>query len=902
MSVMNIASCLNEAYVPYSYVMLKSLFESNKENDITVYLLHDGLTEKSVKSLFELARSYGQDIELTAVTNFTMDPKIYEYGGWNELTMYRLLLWDILPPKVERVIHLDGDMIVNKDLSKLYEMDFEGNDVIACPDILAAGDRKEFCIQTHGKEFTELFEKGRYFNAGMMVMNVAKNRGKGLMDLYEKTAQKLDYVLPYPDQDLLNYIHKDSVKYVDTMLYNFPTYNGQHMDGGYDEPRARKEVAVLHFLDKKPWSEGDHRFYDIENLWWNICKATPYIDTFKTDRVIAVLGVEEDADVAGTMVRAAEIYKDYFRDFRFVFADACGVGKKVLPEKEALEAAGAPDTKIEYFDGSKKDYDSVADLKSYVGRKISFDEIIFITAGEKIGEPKFFEITDSEAVKEVLWEEGVGTFDRACYGKDVFDELGGFSEELISDEDYEFALRMLRYGYQDSLLIWQEEGVERGIFESTYDTYAFTIGEFASVLKEKNTFDGILTKRLEEAKSFGVDDRFTARLEECIQRKDYKGPILILTGVSECQGALDSFAHEFGFELRRHNQGVIFLGGKEENVEALHRYLLAPLKAVVGFQTKLFGVKLSNGEYVGSVISAPKFNFLFDHPIYLTEEFTKEIPDVHVLSQDETYVKYIQDHLKNIKAAYHFPPAGKAWPKKEEKIYDLTFVGTYNDYRLQEDLMYTLPQNYRDLSKRFYKRQIEEPNKCAEEILDEIFDAMGYEVDEEEYVKTLFAMGYAVKAAMYRFREKVVEALLDGGVVVDVFSDSWKKAPFAKHENLRIHEEVSYEEGLRIMAQSKMSLNVMSWHKGGMTERLCNAMLNKSICVSDETTYIKREFAEEMLLYNLEDFSDLPKRVLELLKDDDKRAAMAKTAYDRAKKTETWSARSKSFIKILKKL
>ena len=230
---------------------------------------------------------------------------------------------------------------------------------------------------------------------------------------------------------------------------------------------------------------------------------------------------------------------------------------------------------------------------------------------------------------------------------------------------------------------------------------------------------------------------------------------------------------------------------------------------------------------------------------------------------------------------------------------DVSFIGTYYDYRNQLDQMDTLPRNYHEISNRFYERQKAHPNERAEEALTNVLNDMGYETTDEEFVECLFAMGHAVRALMYYFREKVVETLLNGGVKVDVYSDSWKKAPFANHENLRIHPEVSFEESLSVMAESKMSLNVMSWHKGGMTERLNNAMLNKSLCVTDETTYIKREFPEEMLQFNLEDFSDLPDRVKELLDDDAAREAMIRRAYEKAVATQTWECRAKEFLQLL---
>ena len=889
MSKMYVANCLNEYYAPFSYTMVKSLFETNGAHEIRVFLLHDGLSEESTKNFFALAKEYGQNIDLIRVQNFSMDPKIYTYGGWNELTMYRLLLWDILPAEVDRVLHLDGDMLINQDLGELYNTDFEDNDLVACKDVLAATARKEYCIKTHGKEFTHLFEEGKYFNAGMILMNVKKNRGKDLLKTYEELAKKLNYVLPYPDQDLLNLYHEDKVIYKDTLTYNYPAYDGADLDGGFDEKRIRNEVAILHYLDKKPWSQGDHRFYDGEKLWWEVFNTTAYKDSLKKDIVIAVLVLDENADVTETISSGRKNLEHYFRDFRFVIADA--VGKR----KDSLKALGEF-----YMDCSQRDFPTVAALKNYVARGLLFDQILFVTAGETIGEPKFFDETRPEVINEVLIKEGTPVFDRAMFGKEVFDELGGFTEVLLSDEDYELALRAYFYSKAKNDLFWIDEKMEKGIYESTYDAYAFVIAMCQNELRENGIFDEVISRRLQEANSYGVGDLFALQMESYLKTNKFKKPILILNGVSECQGALDSFALRFGEALRREGAGVIFATG-DGAAEDINDLLLKPLSAVVGFQSMLFGKELSGGGYFGNAIRAPKFQFLFDHPIYLTKELSKNVANVYVLSQDETYAAYVNEKLKHVAGAYHFPPAGieMVYDVPKEKTMDLSFIGTYYDYRNQLDRMDTLPKNYREISNRFYERQKAHPNERAEEALQIVLDDMGFETTEDEFVVCLFAMGHAVRALMYYFREKVVETLLNGGIKVDVYSDSWKAAPFANYENLTIHPEVSFEESLSVMAQSKMSLNVMSWHKGGMTERLNNAMLNKSLCVTDETTYIKREFPNEMLQFNLEDYSDLPERVKALLDDDAARDAMVRRAYEKAIATQTWECRAKEFLQIL---
>ena len=59
---MNIVSALNDRYVPYTYVMLYSLFKNNEKSDICIYLLQADLSDKSKTLLNRLAEKYGNKI------------------------------------------------------------------------------------------------------------------------------------------------------------------------------------------------------------------------------------------------------------------------------------------------------------------------------------------------------------------------------------------------------------------------------------------------------------------------------------------------------------------------------------------------------------------------------------------------------------------------------------------------------------------------------------------------------------------------------------------------------------------------------------------------------------------------------------------------------------------------
>ena len=916
---MNVASCLNEYYVPYTYVMLSSLFESNHRHSITVYLLHDGLSDEAVKNFDELAAAFndraigGADgkkkIEYIHVTDYSLDPRIHEYGGWNELTMYRLLLWDILPEDVSRVLHLDGDMLILKDLAPLYEQDFEGHDLIACQDILAAKFRRDYCIATHDEEFRELFESGTYFNAGMILMNVKRNRGLHLMDTYEKRAAELNFVLPYPDQDLLNIVHRGRIKYVPTLEYNFPAYDGILL-GGYDIDRVKKEVGILHFLDKKPWNDGDHKLYDIEELWWDVAKDTPYADRLKKPLDCVVIRLTENIETLSETVRSiGKELPGYFRSISLTIADTVGNIGGWDPFPEA-------DSSFSYkriFDISERDYNSVTAVKNDLLTRLDYDRILFIEEGDTLGDIEVLDTSDADRVTEVLLTDGVAVFDRVILTGEMVDNLGLMCE-MNFDPEYEYLIRAGVYGFLGKALLWQDSAHQHGIYADTYYMYSYVLKRYSDQAMALGVYEEALTARTDEMEQSGLKAEWDSWMAEKEESRD-KYPIAIMRGMKECQGTLDNFAQRLGEKLRKKGRGVIFWDSEALGEERMQRLMFLPYSAVVGFQSRLFSRKLSDGKLLGNLIQGEKFNFLFDHPIYMTEDFKEPVERLHILSQDETYADYVRKRFPHISSVCHFPPAGVETDKTHEKSYDITFIATYNDYRKEMKLIKNLPPNYRRVAGRFLMRQRRFPNERAEDALVRVIDDMGYEpLPDEAFTQALYAMGNVVRCLMYYFRERVVQTLIEDGIEVDVFSRTWEDAPYAHHPLLHIHDEIPHVKSLEVMAKSRLSLNVMSWHKGGMTERIANAMLNHSVVVSDRSTYLCREYggsdglgyhvgsaSEEdmMLLFDLEDFSDLPERIRGLLSDRDHLEKMAERAYIDAKARHTWDARAEKFLDIL---
>lgn len=105
-------------------------------------------------------------------------------------------------------------------------------------------------------------------------------------------------------------------------------------------------------------------------------------------------------------------------------------------------------------------------------------------------------------------------------------------------------------------------------------------------------------------------------------------PILIYKGDAVCHNVLTVFAEQFGAALERAGEHVIYYDLNDEDVEGILKFTGRHFKAVIGVQSYLFSVKMADEvHYVHEYIYGPKYNFIFDHPVWLQKHLQHHYPD-----------------------------------------------------------------------------------------------------------------------------------------------------------------------------------------------------------------------------------------------------------------------------------
>lgn len=278
----DIVCSTDDNYIMPTGVMLTSLFENNKDINVNVHLLHGGLTNEHIDQITNQVSKYNQNIRFYRMDDhlFSEFPigKSYQtnHVGSSMATYYRLFLSQILPDNIEKVIYLDGDILVLYSLKELWNIDMSDKAIAAVFDSF----NNEI---SHYNRLRYPQNKG-YFNAGVLLINLKYWRE------HKVESKFLDYVANYPerlachDQDVLNYIFKDAkmelpLKYNMLNEYWFDVryslisweYEQQILDG-------QKNPVIIHFTCiPKPWYKNcKHPYkkmfekYKSMSLWSNV--------------------------------------------------------------------------------------------------------------------------------------------------------------------------------------------------------------------------------------------------------------------------------------------------------------------------------------------------------------------------------------------------------------------------------------------------------------------------------------------------------------------------------------------------------------------------------------------------------------------------------------------------------
>jgi len=497
-------------------------------------------------------------------------------------------------------------------------------------------------------------------------------------------------------------------------------------------------------------------------------------------------------------------------------------------------------------------------------------------------------------------------------------EAGGIHPRLGAKRKYELLLRIAeKHGF----LIEEDKTADRNgciVLEDEQDepleclkTDCYIVGKYSGILQESGYFEAAVSGIIEQSRAYGIEKEILLWLEQMIGQnrafdilEEAVSPVLIYKGTDVCNNMLNIFAEQFGQSLEKMGQRVEYFDEQKEPLETLTKYIGRHFKAVFGVQTYLFGIKMADGvTYLHEKIKGSKLHLILDHPIWLKQQLECNYEDFYVLSHDRNYVRFVERYYG--KRAIHFPIPGMIREMQvSEKKYEVTFVGSMGDYRQQMQVIREMSASDRYLANRFLLIMRKERGLSAEQAFDRAFSFYQDRYAEEDKIEVFYRMRKMIYLVMDYYRYQILKTILDSGIRLDVFGDFWRDSVLKDHPNLICHPSVTVEESLEVFAQSKVSLNVMSWHKDGFTERVANIMLAHAVLVTDRTSYLEENYnnGEELLMFSLENLKELPKKIRDVLENEEMQRRIAEAGCRKTLQEHTWEKRTEEILEFLETL
>lgn len=261
---------VDDSYCPFLAVAIQSMIDnSSPEYSYSIKVLNTDISSENKRKISKYEQE-NVSIEFVDLNYYIqkIKDKLYTRDYYSKTTYFRLFIPNLYP-QYDKVLYLDSDIVVLDDIAKLFNTDMGDDLVAAAPD-----DVIQFnpVFQTYAEKVVGVADYRRYFNAGVLLMNLHQLRKFKFQEKFVYLLDKIKFSVAQ-DQDYLNRLCKGRVKLVDRTWNRMPI----------EDPKIRPEdVRLVHYnLAFKPWHFEDILY---KEYFWMYAHETEYFDKIQEIR------------------------------------------------------------------------------------------------------------------------------------------------------------------------------------------------------------------------------------------------------------------------------------------------------------------------------------------------------------------------------------------------------------------------------------------------------------------------------------------------------------------------------------------------------------------------------------------------------------------------------------------
>ena len=247
----NIACGVDDKFVMPLATMLNSLFIFNKHHRFRVFILSLKISNENKKQISDWVHSKEHIVKFIDVEEQLLNPfPIMQAEDISKATYLRIFIPELIPQEINKILYLDTDIIINRNIDNLYNTNIDSYALAAVED--APND--SFVAK---KNFPS-----RYFNAGVLLLNLQFLREINFSNQARQYIQQSAIPLKFHDQDILNDILLNKILFLpiqwnllDCFFYKPAIIQNERIN---ELTIAKRSPAIIHFSGTvKPWHVGN---------------------------------------------------------------------------------------------------------------------------------------------------------------------------------------------------------------------------------------------------------------------------------------------------------------------------------------------------------------------------------------------------------------------------------------------------------------------------------------------------------------------------------------------------------------------------------------------------------------------------------------------------------------------
>lgn len=291
------------------------------------------------------------------------------------------------------------------------------------------------------------------------------------------------------------------------------------------------------------------------------------------------------------------------------------------------------------------------------------------------------------------------------------------------------------------------------------------------------------------------------------------------------------------------------------------------------------------------------YNILVDHPVHYYKSFA-------FLHGRVRYWLVDRHHTDFVNECYNYPdvgffPHGGTYLGEEavNKDIDILYVGVSNpnicDIVEFGDLN-SIVQDVKEFQDTCYRMYCEDERAQSMDVVRRYFKEKGISLDQAYELYINLAVHFAVERRVIREeRQGIIAELANRGHNVEIHGGGWESLVEKYPENIKLGEFLTCEECIERTKRAKILLNIHQRFTDGGHERIFNAMLNGTVCVTNRSRYLEQRFEDmkDIIYIEHSDMDSTIHKIEKVLSDEVLYRSITENARKKVYDKDTWQKR-----------